>query len=329
MRACTAPSCRSPTASIRRLRWLLGELCAAAGVRVAEGAPGAAARPALGSRGPPRPCSRATRSWAGRSTSTGASPRRPRRSRRAPRRSTTSCSRCARRPTRAGVEPAPVYPGRRPLRRRADARHRHALALEQRGLLGAGRAAQGRARAPATRRRPRASRRTGLALAPLHRLRGSDPNWSLAPLRRARARVAGSARPASCSRRIATRTTARRPEAYAERRARLVRRARPARARGRAARELHLPRRRAPARRASAPSSRACSAGRSRGNRHHYLRLPLARGHPRARPPRLRLRHDARLRGAPRPAGRALVPVPALGRRRRARRCASSSCRSC
>ena len=39
MRACSEPSCRSPTALHAQVRWVAGELCAAAGLQVADGAP--------------------------------------------------------------------------------------------------------------------------------------------------------------------------------------------------------------------------------------------------------------------------------------------------
>ena len=225
----------------------------------------------------------------------------------------------------AGVEPAPDYPG--------DARFAVALTHDidtpwrwsRRGLLGA--AARLKSALVGGDSEAMRVEAAGLALAPLHRLRGSDPNWS-------------HERFAASEQRHGFRSTcfvlaAHRdphdgaaPGAYAARRARLVR-------------ELdglglevglhasytcladeRLAGRRA--RRALEPARRA--------DRRQPPPLPapaVARGHPRARPPRLRLRHDARLRRADRTAGRPLVPVPAVGRRHGRARCASSSCRSC
>ena len=326
MRACTAPSCRSPTASHAQVRWLVGSSCARPpACEIAAAAPALAARSRLGS---PR-----RRRHAGAHGGARRGGRRARplpglglvARRRAPPRSTSSCSPLREAAAGAGADARAGLPRRRALRGRADARHRHALALEPRGLLGAGARLKARCwrATPATR----ALEAAGLARAPLHRLRGSDPNWS-------------HARFAAIERRHGFRSTcfvlaAHRdphdgaaPEAYARRRPRLVARARPPRPRGRAARELH----RAWPTSASARGERAELArllgGPIAGNRHHYLRLPWHDGHPRARPAGLRrTTRRSGTRSGPGPR-RALASRSGPGTSPRARRCASSSCRS-
>ena len=217
--------------------------------------------------------------------------------------------------------------GRGALRRRAHARHRHALALE-RSRAAAARRRAARARSARGDRRAARLEARGLArraAAPPARQRSQ---LVARPLRRAASASTATARPASCSRPTAIRTTARRR--------------RPTQRAGRAwcasSTELGLE--------VGLHASYTCladerllreRAGRAgasarRADRGQPPSLPaaaLARRHPRARPPRLRLRLDARLGGAAGAARRPLVPVPALGRRRRGARCASSSCRSC
>ena len=193
-----------------QVRWLVGELCAAAGSRNRR-----RARPRYRSTRPgisraPRPLLARKEELGGAvdehgrfpaaasSLAAGRSPaRRPR-------------ARVARAAAAAGLTPAPDYPGRRALRRGADARHRHALALE--------RARPAAARAPGSRPRSRGGdaaaarvEAAGLARVPLHLLLRQRPQLVARPLRRARARGAASPRPASCSRPTATRTTAPRP----------------------------------------------------------------------------------------------------------------------
>ena len=227
----------------------------------------------------------------------------------------------------AGAGDGAGLPRRRALRRCADARHRHAVALEQaraccgaasrlKGALGAPRRDDGRAwRRPVSRSR----RCTSCSAATPTGRTAASPRPSAS---------AASARPASCSRRIATRTTAPLRRSTTRAAPRLVAELDAARARGRPARQLHLPRRRGAAGRASAPCSRGLLGGPVAGNRHHYLRLPWHDGI-RALD-RLGFSYDMTLGHAERPGPRAgpLVPVPPLGRRRRQSRCASSSSRS-
>ena len=169
------------------------------------------------------------------------------------------------------------------------------------------------------RRPPRADRPGAGAAAPPARQRSQ---LVAPPLRRARARH-GSARPASCSPPTGS-ARRRRPGAYARRRPRSSRSS-TARARGRAARELHCLADGALIA-GERPSWRACSEGPIAGNRHHYLRLRGTR-HSRARPAGLRLRLT--LGYAERPGPRAGFSFPfqpwdvAAGGRR-----ASSSSRS-
>ena len=272
---------------------------------------GAAARPVVGSRGRRGAARARRRSSTGRWTSTAAS-----RlglgagaGRGTARRSRARAARGA----PGGATPAPDYPG--------GARFAVALTHDidtpwrwsRRGVLGAAARLKGAlGRRDVTTARVEA---TGLALAPLHRSSAATPTGRIAASPRAERRPA-SAPPASCSRRTAIRTTA--PPGGLRRAPRAARgTAHAARPRGRPACQLHLPGRRAPARARSAPCSPACSAGRSPATATTTC-AALARRDPRARPPRLLVRHDARARRTARPARRALVPVPALGRRRRA-----------
>ena len=290
----------------------------AAGLRVADGRARAAARPDAGiSRRAAALLARTEELGGAGRTSTGASRPRPRRSRRARRRSTTSCSRCARRRRRPASSLRPPIPG--------GARFAVALthdidtpvALEQARAARRRRPGSRHALAARRRRTPRASRPPGWRSRRCTGCVGSDPNWS-------HRRFAASRAPARLPLDLLRARGASRPA-----RRRRARRPTPRAARG-SWRELDrlglevglhasytcLADER-PARRASARCSRGLLGGPIAGNRHHYLRLPWHDGHPRARPPRLLLRHDARLRGAARAARRALVPVPALGRRRR------------
>ena len=206
----------------------------------------------------------------------------------------------------AGVEPAPDYPARRALRRGADARHRHALALERARPARRRRPAQGRARA---RRRGRGARRGSRAgaraAAPAARQR---PQLVARPLRRARARVAASR--STCFVLAAHRDPHDGAVARGVRRApRAARgRARPARARGRPARELHLPRRRAACSQSERAELARLLGGPIAGNRHHYLRLPWHEGI-RALD-RLGFAYDTTLGYAERPGPRAGLSFP-------------------
>ena len=175
MRGCTAPSCRSPTASHAQVRWVAEELCAAAGLTVADGGPALTLDPAWDLRTAAATLAR-SEELGGAADEHGRFP------------AAASTLRAGAAPldeivlalreaaTAAGVEPAPVYPGGA----------RFAVALTHdidtpwrwsgRGLLGAG----ARLKSALAARDSEAARVevTGLARAPLHRLLGSDPNWS-------------------------------------------------------------------------------------------------------------------------------------------------------
>ena len=235
--------------------------------------------------------------------------------------------RCAR-PTGAPASRRPVS-RRRPLRRRADARHRHALALERsRAAAAPPPASRERWRAATSPTRPRRGRRVSRSR-PLHRLRGTDPNWCFARFAAARgaARLPLDLLRARRASRPARRRARRRPTTSAGRGSWRARRGSGARSACTRATPAGADERllRRGARRARA----ACSAAPVARQPPPLPAPALARGHPRARPARLRLRHDARLRRAARPARRALVPVPALGRTPPDGRSASSSSRSC
>ena len=109
MRTCTAPSCRSPTACMRRCAGWRESCAPLPASRSRTARPHSRSIPP-GTSAPPRPRSRVRRSWAGLRTSTAAFRRRPRRSRRAPLRSTSSCSRCAMRRRRSAPRPRPSTP---------------------------------------------------------------------------------------------------------------------------------------------------------------------------------------------------------------------------
>ena len=168
---------------------------------------------------------------------------------------------------------------------------------------------------------------TGLALAPLHRLRGSDPNWSH---RRFAALERKHGYRSTCFVLAAHRDPhdGAAPEVYAARRARLVAEL------DRLGLEVGL------------HASYTCLAdegllageraelarllgGPIAGNRHHYLRLPWHDGI-RALDG-LGFSYDCTLGHAERPGARAGLSFPFRPWDVRAggRRCASSSCRSC
>ena len=133
---------------------------------------------------------------------------------------------------------------------------------------------------------------TGLATAPLHRLRGTDPNWRFEQI------------VAEERRRGATGSTffvlaahhdphdGAAPEAYDRLRPQLVETLRDAGARDRAARQLHRRRRPGPPRCGEGRSSKSL-AGPLAGHRYHYLRARSA-PKPRARS-RAGLRYDTTL----------------------------------
>jgi hypothetical protein len=201
-----------------QVRWVAGELCAAAGLRVAEGAPALPLDPSWDLRSAAATLAR-TEELGGAADEHGRFP------------ASASALPAGAAPldeivlalreaaTRAGVEPAPRYP--------ADARFAVALTHDidtpwrwsMRGLLGAGaRLKSALALGDGAAVRIEAQ---GLARAPLHMLRGSDPNWShrrMAALERRRGFSS------TCFVLAAHRDPhdGASPEAYAERRARLV-----------------------------------------------------------------------------------------------------------
>ena len=282
---------------------------------VADGRAGAPARPVLGSRGRAPRRSRARRSCDGpvdehgRFLASASALRAGRGAARRPR------ARAARGAARPASSPRPPIPGGArfavALTHDIDTPWRWSAARP----AGRGRPAQGRARGAATRHgcAPRGHRAGARAAPSPARQR---PQLVARALRRGRAQATASARPASCWPRTAIRTTAPRPEAYDG----APRAPRGPSSTGSGSRSACT--RATPASPTSAliAEERAVLSrllgGPIAGNRHHYLRLPWHDGHPRARPARLLLRHDARLRRAPRAARRPLVPVPALGRRR-------------
>ena len=158
-----------------QVRWVAGELCAAAGLTVADGGPALTLDPAWDLRTAAATLAR-SEELGGAADEHGRFP------------AAASTLRAGAAPldeivlalreaaTAAGVEPAPVYPGGA----------RFAVALTHdidtpwrwsgRGLLGAG----ARLKSALAARDSEAARVevTGLARAPLHRLLGSDPNWS-------------------------------------------------------------------------------------------------------------------------------------------------------
>lgn len=286
-----------------QVRWVAGELCAAAGLNVAEGAPALALDPAWDLRTAAATLAR-TEELGGAVDEHGRFP------------ASASALPAGAAPldeivvalreaaTRAGAVPAPVYPG--------GARFAVALTHDidtpwrwsARGLRGAG----ARLKA-ALMTGDLASARleaTGLTLAPLHLLRGSDPNWSHRRIARLERRRGFSS---TCFLLAAHRDPhdGASPEAYAERRARLV-----AELDGLGL-EVGL------------HASYTCLAderliaveraelarllgGPIAGNRHHYLRLPWHEGI-RALD-RLGFAYDATLGYAERPGPRAGLSFP-------------------
>ena len=291
----------------------------------ATGAPRAAARPGVGSRGRRRAARARARSSARRSTSTGASRPRPRRWPRARRRSTTSSpARCRDGGRRA---PAPPIPAARASRSRSRTTSTRPGAGAGAACCGAAARLKGALGAP-RRGDARASRPTGLALAPLHRLRGSDPNWS-------------HRRFAALERKRGFRSTCfvlaahRDPHDGAAPGG--LRRA-PRAARRPSSTRLGLE--------VGLHASYTCLAderlladeraelagllgGPIAGNRHHYLRLPWHDGIRALDRLGFVVRHDARLRRAARARAPGSRSRSGPGTRAPGGRCASSSCRSC
>jgi hypothetical protein len=286
-----------------QMRWVAGELCAAAGLKLAEGAPALPLDPAWDLRTAAATLAR-TEELGGAADEHGRFP------------ASASALQAGAAPlddlvlalreaaSAAGATPAPDYPG--------GARFAVALTHDidtpwrwsARGVLGA----VARLKRALVTRDAEAARveAAGLALAPLHRLRGSDPNWS-------------HRRFAAAERRHGYRSTcfvlaAHRdphdgaaPEAYAARRPRLVREL------DRLGLEVGL------------HASYTCLAderllaseraelagllgGPIAGNRHHYLRLPWHEG-VRALD-RLGFAYDSTLGYAERPGPRAGLSFP-------------------
>ena len=292
-----------PDGLVPQERWLLGELCAAAGVRVADERAGAARSTPRGISRPPPRCSRATRSSTARSDEHGRFPASA--SALAPGAAPLDDLVLALREAAAGA-PAPEYPG--------GARFAVALthdidtpvALEQARRAGRGRAPQG-ARSRAATWPRRASRR------PVSRSRRCTSSSAATPTGRTAASPMAEQRRgfrSTCFVLAAHRDPhdGAAPEAYDARRARLVQQLDAARARGR---------RCTPATRASPTSAllaeeRAVLAellgGPIAGNRHHYLRLPWHDGI-RALD-RLGFSYDTTLGHAERPGPRAGLSFP-------------------
>ena len=200
----------------------------------------------------------------------------------------------------------------RALLRRADARHRHAVALDAAGPARRREPPQARGRRSASARCA-ASTPRGLARVPLHKVRRSDPNWCFERVASLEARHGF----ASTSYVLAAHRDPHdgaAPEAYAARRPRLVQ-------------ELSLLGGEVGLHgsyrsgddegvlRAEKHDLEVLLGRPVRGLRFHYLRMRwhdvvgrLDRvGH--------RVRHDARLLRSPGPARRLLVPLPAVGSR--------------
>ena len=306
-----------------QVRWVAAELCAAAGLAIADGAPAIPLDPTWDLRAAAATLAR-TEELGGAADEHGRFP------------ASASALEAGAAPLDdivlalreaaegVGVEPAPAYP--------EDARFAVALTHDidtpwrwsRRGLLGAGsRLKNALVGGDSDAMRVEAA---GLARAPLHRLLGSDPNWS-------------HKRFAASEQRHGFRSTcfvlaAHRdphdgasPGAYAARRARLVTEL------DRLGLEvgLHASYTCLADERLVAERARRARTPAGRADRRQPPSLPapaVARGDPDTRPPRLLLRHDARLRGADRAACRPLVPVPALGHRHGGAACASSRCRS-
>ena len=303
-------------------RWLLGELCAAAGLGVAGDAPALPLDPAWNLTRAGALLAREEEldspvdehgrfPAAASSLAAGA----------APLDDLVLALREATVGARAGV------PRGRALRRRADARHRHPVALEP---------------AAACAARPRASRRALATRDVEHRAaRGHGPGARAAaspvpqrpqlvapPLRdgRAAARLPldllrARRAPRSARRRRARRPTPRDAPVSCSQLDRLGLEVGLHASYTCLADEQLLAEERAEL---AAPARRA-----DRGQPSSLPAPALARRHPRARPARLLLRHDARPCGAPRAARRASRSRSGRGTSLRPRRCASSSSRSC
>ncbi len=288
-----------------QIRWVAGELCAAAGLQVGEGGPALPLDPAWDLEGAAALLARKEEIGApvdehGRFLASASALAPARGAARRPR------ARSAR--GRGG--------GRRDARDRLSrAVRRFAVALthdidtpwrwSRRGVRGAA----SRLKHAVAARDGVAARTeaTGLALAPLHRLRGSDPNWSH---RRFAALERKHDYRSTCFVLAAHRDPhdGAAPEVYAARRARLVAELDRPGARGRAACELHLPRRRGACWRASAPSSRGCSAGRSPATGITTCACPGTTGS--ARSTALGFSYDCTLGHAERPGARAGLSFP-------------------
>ena len=285
-----------PDGLMRRCAGCAGELCAAAGLEIKDGAPALPLDPAWDLRAAAATLAR-TEELGGAADEHGRFP------------ASASSIPAGTAPldelvlalrdaaAEIGATPAPVYPG--------GARFAVALTHDidtpwrwsRRGLLGAGGASQGRARG-GRHREPRDSRPRAWPARRCTACSAAIPTGRITASPRASGGTA-SARPASCSRRTAIRTTAPHPRPTTRRRARLVSEL------DRLGLEVGLH-----ASYTCLADERLLSGERAElarllggpiaGNRHHYLRLPWHDGHPGARPPRLRVRHDARLRGAAR-----------------------------